>query len=310
MRVLILGAGATGGYFGGRLIEAGADVTFLVRAGRAAQLANQGLVIESQFGNIKRPVPTITDPRSGQSYDLLVLSCKAYDLEGAVAAARPAVGPSTSILPLLNGMRHFSYLDEQFGAERVIGGLCAIAATVTPDGSIKHMNDFHVVTVGARRPQQQETVQRISAVFRPANFTFKLSDNIEGELWKKYAFLTTLAGMTCLMRGSVGDIAATRFGKSLVRELLSVTAAVAEKSGHPLGQAWFDDTLSLLTRDGSSFTASMLRDMERGGRLESDHIVGDMLRRAEAHGIAHEILKAILTHLQTYEHRRDHSGRQ
>lgn len=309
MRVLILGAGATGGYFGGRLIEAGADVTFLVRAGRAAQLAAQGLVIESRFGNIKRPVPYITDLRAGQSYDLILLSSKAYDLEGAVAAIRPAVGTSTAVLPLLNGMRHYSYLDSQFGRERVIGGLCAIAATLTPEGTIKHMNDFHIVTVGARQPSHQGTVQRIAAVFQPANFTFKVSDNIEGELWKKYGLLTTLAGMTCLMRGSVGDIAATRFGKSLVREMLSITAAVAEKSGHPLGSSWFDDTLSLLTRDGSSFTASMLRDIERGGRIESEHIVGDMLQRAEALNIPHDILKVIYTHLQAYEHRRDHSPR-
>lgn len=309
MRVLILGAGATGGYFGGRLIEAGADVMFLVRAGRADQLARSGLVIESPFGNIRRPVPYVTELRSGQNYDLVLLACKAYDLENAVAAVRPAVGPNTAVLPLLNGMRHFDYLDTQFGADRVIGGLCAIAATVTPDGSIKHMNDFHVVTVGARQPRQQETVQRIAAVFRPAKFTFKVSDDIGTELWKKYAFLTTLAGMTCLMRASVGDIAATRFGKSLVRELLSVTAAVAEKSRHPLGHAWFDDTLALCTRDGSSFTASMLRDMERGGRIESEHIVGDMLQRAEALNIAHDILKVVLTHLQAYEHRRDHPNR-
>jgi 2-dehydropantoate 2-reductase len=94
-----------------------------------------------------------------------------------------------------------------------------------------------------------------------------------------------------------------------MRELLAVTATVAEKSGHPLGPSWFDDTLSLLTRDGSSFTASMLRDMERDGRVESDHIVGDMLHRAETLDIPHDILKVIYTHLQTYEHRRDHAPR-
>lgn len=307
MRVLILGAGATGGYFGGRLIEAGVDVTFLVRSGRAAQLAERGLVIESPFGNVAMPVPYVTDPSAAKNYDLVLLSCKAYDLEGAVAAIRPAVGKTTAVLPLLNGMKHFDYLDGEFGADRVIGGLCFIAATITPQGVIKHMNEMHGIVIGARHARQEPIVQEIAAVFGQGKFSFKVSDDIDGELWKKYTLLTTLAGMTCLMRASVGDIAATRFGNGLVRELLSITAAVAEKSGHPLSQAWFDETLSLLTREGSTFTASMLRDIERGGRIEGEHIVGDMRRRAEALAVPHDILRVVYTHLQAYENRRDRS---
>ena len=134
MRILVIGAGATGGYFGGRLLEAGRDVTFLVREKRAELLAKNGLNIKSPFGDFtKSNPPTLMATNIKQPFDFIILSCKAYDLDDAMASFAPAVGPDTAIIPFLNGMKHLDSLDARFGRERVLGGLCAIAATIRPD---------------------------------------------------------------------------------------------------------------------------------------------------------------------------------
>jgi len=154
MRTLIVGAGATGGYYGARLAEAGADVTFLVRPARAAKLAADGLNVRSPLGDLHLPdPPTVTaDKLAGAGrFDLILLSCKAYDLDSAVADLAPAVGPDTAILPVLNGMSHLDVLDARFGAERVLGGSCAIAATLAPDGEIRHMSELCSITYGEGR---------------------------------------------------------------------------------------------------------------------------------------------------------------
>src|SRR5260370_7998522 len=131
MRLLGVGAGAIGGYFGGRLLQAGRDVTFLVRPKRAAELARDGLVIKSPNGDVtlKNP-PAVQADKLNEKFDVVLLSCKAFDLDDAIKSFAPAVGPQTAIIPLLNGMRHLDVLDEKFGKDRVLGGLCGIAVTL------------------------------------------------------------------------------------------------------------------------------------------------------------------------------------
>jgi 2-dehydropantoate 2-reductase len=300
MRVLILGAGAVGGYFGGRLIEAGVDVKFLVRPGRATQLAEQGLQIESRFGNIVLPIQPIMRIDADDHFDLVILPCKAYDLQDAIRAVGPAL-EHARIVPLLNGLQHLEMLDDVFGAEKVLGGLCHLSVTMRADGVIEHMNDYHHLTIGGRSAGQAEFVQQIQAVFQDVKFNFKISSNITAEMWEKYAFLATFAGMTCLMRGTVGEISQTAHGQALTRKLLATCAHVAQRSGYPLEQAWFDRNDDFLTQRNSHATASMLRDIKRGGRTEADHIIGDMLRRAESHGIQNDLLQIVYTHLKIYE---------
>src|SRR4051812_47476011 len=144
MKTLIVGAGGIGGYFGGRLLEAGRDVTFLVRPRRQAQLAKDGLRVVSSHGDVHIPVPpTVAAEALRESFDLVLLSCKSYDLDSAMESFAPAVGPRTVILPLLNGMRHLEALDRRFGSARVLGGQCFISATLEADGRILHMNENH-----------------------------------------------------------------------------------------------------------------------------------------------------------------------
>ena len=151
MRFLVVGAGATGGYFGGRLLEAGRDVTFLVRPARAERLAAAGLTITSPAGNVTLPSPpTVLAADLRTPFDVVILSCKAYDLDGAIESFAPAVGPDTAVVPLLNGMRHLDALDARFGADRVLGGSCFISAKLDEGGRIAHVSDIHRLTFGER----------------------------------------------------------------------------------------------------------------------------------------------------------------
>lgn len=304
MRVLVLGAGATGGYFGGRLAEAGVDVTFLVRPKRAALLAEKGLRIESPHGDSTRPVKTVTAETLSGHWDAVLLSCKAYDLEESIKAIAPAVGPDSMVVPILNGLAHYGPLDAAFGAGRVIGGLCHIFSTLGADGEIRHMNTIHRITFGERSGGTSARTEELAQAFAGANCETRHSSEIMQEAWEKYVLLTPMAAMTCLMRASIGTIMATGDGEALMREIFEECAAVASRAGHGPRPEARDLALGFLTQKGSAMTASMLRDLEGGGPTEGEHIVGDMLRRAGAAGVAAPLLRVALAHLQAYEIRR------
>lgn len=309
MRVLVLGAGAVGGYFGGRMAEAGADVTFLVRPGRAQQLAERGLVVRSKSGDIERPVPTVGRDAVGGPYDLVILTCKAYDLEDAMDAAAPAVGPQTAVLPLLNGLAHMEALDARFGAERVLGGICHIGATMTAEGDIRHLNPLQVLTLGVRSGAASAVGTAVADLLKDTPVKVVVSDTIMLNMWEKFVMLTAMAAMTCLMRGAVGDIMAAGEGEAVTLETLDECIRVATAAGYAPRAKVLDQTRALQTERGSTFSASMLRDIEKGGPIEGDHIVGDMIRRGRALGIATPNLRLAYCHLQAYEARRAREGR-
>ncbi|MGA9867351.1 MAG: 2-dehydropantoate 2-reductase [Acetobacteraceae bacterium] len=306
MRILVLGAGGIGGYFGGRLAEAGADVTFLVRPRRAAQIASDGLVVRSPAGDISRKARTIgADDLAGDGrHDLVLLTCKAYDLDAAIASVAPAVKNGAVIVPMLNGMRHLDRLDAAFGRASVLGGLCQIAATLTPEGEVRHLNTLHLMIVGPRAPGQEGVSTAFADAAAPAKFDFRASDVIAQDMWEKWVLLTTLGGMTCLMRANVGEIMQADDGEALMLDLLAETDRVAGAAGHAARPAFLERARGLLTERGSVFAASMLRDVQRGGPTEAAHIVGDMLARARDGGIQAPVLRAAWCHLQAYEAQR------
>lgn len=309
MRTLIVGAGATGGYYGARLAEAGADVTFLVRPARAAKLAADGLNVRSPLGDLHLPdPPTVTaDKLAGAGrFDLILLSCKAYDLDSAVADLAPAVGPDTAILPVLNGMSHLDVLDARFGAERVLGGSCAIAATLAPDGAIRHMSELCSITYGERDGSRSSRIEAVDALMRGLKFQPRLSDVILQEMWEKWVFLATLAGATTLMRAAVGDIVAAPGGTALITALHAECTSVAAASGVEPRAVVAERARAQLTAAGSTFTASMLRDIENRGRIEADHVIGDLIARGErlAPEVPFPLLTAVYTGLKAYEARR------
>lgn len=304
MRILVVGAGAIGGYFGGRLLAADRDVTFLVRARRAQQLAKTGLVIRSQFGDANLPAPpTIAAEALRSPYDLILVSCKAYDLAGAVDSFAPAVGPNTAILPLLNGMAHIDFLVARFGRPAVLGGQCQISTTLDADGRILHLNEFHLLAFGELDGAATARAQAIASTLAHADFESQLSNAILPEMWEKWALIATVAGITCLMRATVGDIVAAN-AADLITTLLDECAAIAAAHGFAPRPAFIERVRAIITTPGSTFAASMLRDVERGAPIEADHIIGDLLRRGEKTGRHCPLLRIANAHLKAYEARR------
>jgi 2-dehydropantoate 2-reductase len=301
MRILVVGAGAIGGYFGGRLLEAGRDVTFLVRPRRAEQLARTGLSISSPSGNVELTAPTVLADDLRQPFDLILLSCKAYDLAGAMDSFAPAVGPHTAILPLLNGMRHLDTLEERFGGAAVLGGWCAISATLDAEGRVLHLAPMQSLPFGERDGRISDRVQAIAAAFAGAKFDSRASETILQEMWEKWVFIATAAGITCLMRAPVGDIVAAG-AADLATSMLDECAAIATRQGFPPSAAAMQRNRAMFTAVGSGFTASMLRDVERGARTEVDHVLGDLLQRGDA--APHSLLRIAHAHLLAYEARR------
>jgi len=303
-RILVVGAGATGGYFGARLLAAHRNVTFLVRPKRAAQLAANGLEVKSVFGDLNLPSPpTVTANELRTPYDVILLSCKAQDLDDAMTSFAPAVGPQTTILPLLNGMRHLDALDARFGREHVLGGQCVISAVRDPEGRILHLNDLHGLTFGERDRTNSVRIQSVAEAFTNAGFDGHLSNDIVQDMWNKWVLIATGAGMTCLMRAAIGDIVAAN-GAHLTLRLLDECAAIAQREGQPLPPQALDRIQQTLTAPGSTMTASMLRDVESHFPTEADHILGDLLNRGNHHGLASPMLEIAYTHLKSYEARR------
>ncbi len=309
MKILILGAGATGGYFGGRLAQAGADVTFLLRPRRAEQLARGGLVIRSPLGDATVPVNAITQSDLRPRYDIVLLTCKAYDLDDAIESIRAGVGSDTGIVPLLNGMRHVDRLREAFGEGGVLGGTCHIASTLSIDGEVLHLSDLNRIRFGELDGRQSARVQALADAFAHTGVDAAASGEILQEMWEKWVLLATLAATTCTLRGSVGDILAGPDGLRLIEDTLDACARIAAAEGHPPRPPALALARQLLGERGSVFTASMLRDIERGAdQIEGDHIVGDMLARGRRHGIEPPILLVADAHLRTYlaRRRREH----
>ena len=308
MRVLVLGAGGVGGYFGGRLMEAGGDVTFLVRDRRAQQLGKTGLVLRSPLGDFRAPAAVTTRSAVRPTFDLAVLSCKAYDLDSAIESVAAGLTPQGRVLPLLNGLAHLDALDAAFGRERVLGGLCHVSTTLGPEGEILHLNPFHRITFGERAGDRLPALATLETLYRQVGVEAFYSPEIMTRMWEKFAFLTTLAAMTCLMRSSIGAILATRDGRGFVLEMLETCRQIATAAGYPPSEADRILSVDLLTQPGSTLTSSMLRDMEHGGPTEAEHIVGHMVRLAEGFGIACVSLRLAYTHLQAHEHRRAQAG--
>lgn len=308
MRILVIGAGATGGYFGGRLLQAGRDVTFLVRPKRAELLAKNGLVIKSPVGDVtlKNP-PTVVADKIAAPFDVIILSCKAYDLDDAVASFAAAVGPDTAIIPFLNGMKHLDVLDAKFGIDRVMGGQCQIASMLDGEGVIHQLAPMHSMSFGERGAPKGDRAKRIEAALQGAMFEARASDVIVQEMYEKWVFLATLAGATSLMRAPAGHITGAPGGADFIRGLRAEIASVAEAAGHAPRPEFIERTNGLLFAPGSQMTASMLRDIRSNARIEADQIIGDLIHRAETNkkgALNVPLLRIVYTHLKAYESQR------
>ena len=305
MRILVVGAGAIGGYFGGRMLQAGRDITFLVRPRRAAELASAGLVIKSPSGDVTLTAPpNVQADKLDKTFDLVLLSCKAFDLEDAIKSFAPAVGPKTAILPLLNGMHHLDVLDQRFGASAVLGGLCAIAATLNERREIVQLTPMQSLGFGERDGKLSDRVQAIADVMASGKFGAAASTQVIQDMWEKWVFLASLAASTCAMRAPVGNILAAPGGKDFILGILDECSAVASAEGHTPTGPFFERARGMLTAEGSQLTASMFRDIKVGAQVEADHVIGDLIARGGAAKVPVPKLRIAYTHLKAYQSQR------
>jgi 2-dehydropantoate 2-reductase len=236
-------------------------------------------------------------------YDLIILAAKQYDLDAAIAAIGPAVGPQTTILPLLNGLVHLDRLDGTFGPVNVLGGVAYIGASLTADGGIRHHNRLSGIAFGERGGGRSDRVRAIAAEFSGTPVSARGEDNVLLDMWEKFVMITAMAGMNCLMRGNIGEIAATEDGADLMREFVGECGAIAAAAGFGPRPEYLRRIVPMLTAKGSVDSASMRTDLDAVRRTESDAILGDMLDRARCLGVTTPLLRASRCHMQVYENR-------
>jgi 2-dehydropantoate 2-reductase len=285
MRILVIGAGATGGYFGARLAQAGRDVTFLLRPGRAAAVRANGIRLTGQGPDEVVPAPVVTAGEIDGPYDLVLLTVKNGALESAMDDMAPAVGPGTLILPFLNGMSHLDRLNQRFGVSAVLGGVVIIATTVNQQGDIVRLAPQASLTTGAQPSPTPPDAIGLAAVLDVPGFDFALSTDILADMWSKWVFIATLGAFTCLMRGAVGEIVAQPGGDQLGPAFVAEATAIASANGYPIADAQVGNTTATVTKAGSNLTSSMYRDVVDGHPTESDYILGDLVARGQKHGL-------------------------
>ena len=303
------GFGATGGFYGGRL---GTDrprrVTFLfVRHARAEKLRCNGLEIVSPLGNATiQPQLIAADElrANAQVFDLILLATKSYSLEAAIEDFAPAVGPRTTILPILNGMRQLDLLDARFGAERVIGGTCRINSDVDPDGRILQLSTLGDLTFGERDREHTPRIQRISDELAGALFKAILSPDVLAAMWHKWYVLAALNILCVLPQGTVGEVVAVPQGLAFANDSIDECIAIATANGYPPPAALIASDRKRLTEPGSDLTSSMYRDMLKLAAVEADHVIGDLIARGESHNVLTPLLRATYVRLKVYSSKR------
>ncbi|KIL52562.1 2-dehydropantoate 2-reductase [Jeotgalibacillus alimentarius] len=300
MNILIAGAGGIGGYFGGRLMEKGQKVTFLVRENRKEQLRNTGLVIKSPHGDFTGTPQLITKDDQGQTYDVILITTKAYHLDQVIEDIKPFVNESTLILPLLNGIAHLDPLVDTFG-DQVIGGLCFIETTLDAEGHVIQSSPVHELVYGERDGHKTDRIIALEQAFEGANAGFRQSENIMQDMWHKYSFITAMSGITTLMRSPIGPTVQIPSARHTLDRLLQEISSVMKAIGAPIADNLPEMQMIRMEEMNEEMKSSMLRDMEKGLQTETSHLQGWLLEKGQAEKIGTPILEAAYAHVKIYE---------
>lgn len=297
--ILVAGAGATGGAFGSYLLEAGRDVTFLLREAKAARIRAQGLRFVSPEADRTNTVEVVTAAElaeAGRAFDLVIVAVKANGLDSVLTDIRPAVGKDTTIIPFLNGMAQIDRLQSEYPGQ-VLGGLVKIVGTIDDD-AVHQLMDLAVMTIGDLGGG--EIPSSIVSALDVPGFGLQVIDDITGGLWEKWIFIAAAGVVTCLFRAPVGAIMAAG-GHDHVLRIVDELEAVAAAADHPVSESSHAATVSMLTGEGSSFTSSLYRDVTAGLPSEAEHILGDLARKAAELGVDTPLLDLTLVQLRAGE---------
>lgn len=304
MTILVVGAGATGGYFGARLAQAGRDITFLVRPHRAGQLRERGLRIVGPgagpgAGQVVRPDLVMAGELTGPA-DVVLLSVKASALDQAIADFAPAVGPQTMVVPFLNGLAHLAVLNKRFGESAVLGGVIVIATQLNSEGDIVQLSPPASLVIGTQDGIRTTRLQAVFEQLSGAGFDASISDEIIARMWQKWVFVATIGALTCLMRGTVGEIVAVPGGRDLGPAMLAEATAVAAAAGYPIPADAIESTTRMITQPGSPVNSSLSRDVAEGRSAEVEQVLADLARRGAGHGVKTPLFDLATMQLRIY----------
>lgn len=268
----------------------------LVRERRAAQLAADGLHFRAPGVEVVHAVRAVTSLDDSDPFDLVIVAVKAPALESMIPTLAPAIGPETRIVPLLNGMAHIDLLERAFPG-RVLGGIVKIVATLDEDGTVVQMTPLCSLTVGGLHGKYVPS--EIRRTLDVDGITLDIVDDVASRLWEKWAFIAAAGVITCLFRGTIGDILAAG-GEAQILQAIAECEQIAEATGHRVSEAGHAQSLGLLTESGSAFTSSLYRDLQHGDPVEAEHIIGDLATRAAALEAPAPLLNAALLQLRTH----------
>lgn len=286
-RILVAGAGATGGYFGGRLAQAGHDVTFLARAPRADRVRSHGWAIIGGEAPIPIDAPILSPGDEPEArYDVVLIAVKAPGLEWAIENTRPLLAEGGVVVPLLNGLAQTDSVVDAFGPESVVGGSIRIVTYLDGDGNVVWQPPLATLTIGELAGGLSDRALALGEGLEADGIDVVISPDMMGELWRKWYFIVAAGVIGVLARGPVGAIVSTEGGPDLIEAVLEETAEVAGAAGYPVSENELTYAREFFGDADSSFVSSLYRDIEQGSPGESEHLVGDFARRARELGTA------------------------
>ena len=300
MKVLILGIGGLGGFFGAHLQKTNCDVTFLVRENTKKLVSERGIKIQSDFGNFKINPVLITKKDLKINYDVVMISCKAYDLDEAIADLKPSQ-KNAVIIPLLNGQAHVNKLEKAFKKENVFGGVAHVSSNTNAPGEIKHVGKIKRLSFGPRYKGNEEIANDFYQLCRKADFQTILSEDINQDIWEKWIFLATIAGATTLFQTSIDNINTKSNGKIFIQNLWNECINISKENGYELRTESKSLHEDLLLKSDYTFKASMLVDMEKKLMTEHEHIFFEFIKLGKKKKLNTSLLETCYLNMSIYE---------
>jgi len=286
MRIVVLGAGGVGGYFGGRLAAAGADVTFFARGATLEALRSNGLRVDSINGDIRLPTVNATaDASSIGTADAILVAVKSWQVRDACASVKAAVGDDTIVVPLENGMEAPDDIAAALGDKHAAGGLCGIGSFVVEPGHIRHISVDPFIAFGELDDRPSERAQRLLDALKAASINAFIPPDIQRAMWMKFLFISTLSAIGSVTRVPAGVWRTMPEPRAMAERALGETVALAKARGVSLPDDVFDTVFQRIDALSPDSTASMQRDVIDGKPSELDAQLGAVVRMGKAAGV-------------------------
>ena len=303
MKVVVVGAGGVGGYFGGRLAAAGHEVAMVARGPHLAALRAHGLRVRSVKGDFAVPVDASDDPSAFGPCDVVLFCVKAYDTEAAARRLAPALGPDTAVVSLQNGVDNEDQIGAVVGADHVVGGAAFIFSTIAEPGVIAHTGGPARIVFGERDNRRSDRVESLLAACLEAGIDTDIAKDINAVLWTKFAFICAAAGMTSTVRLPLGDIRESPAAWAMFRDIVAEVVTLARLEGVEVGDGVVDQQVGFAAGLPADSYSSLHHDLTSGRRMELDALHGSVVRRADRLGLAVPACRATFAVLEPWARR-------